>query len=237
MLKFLLFAKDMSVLTFKVLGGSIILLIVIAIPFIILLLVTNCVIDALNSIPNNNKKNRFTTCAHRYIYKVFLDTIRERGLQPYILKMTYKQIISMLNVPELNIKNVIIDPCEGYIEDERALLLIYTYKHYVDGTLSGSFFCEDTRKKNGLILFVPKTYKDYCKLCHYFADLDTSQMDDNAAETQMESLKYLTNLIHQVQDKHKETLQDCQVEMDRETKRQRTMQAYFRNRSDSANEK
>lgn len=70
------------------------------------------------------KRNRFMTCAHYYIYMVFMDMIKERKLQPYMLVMSYKQIISMLNVPELNLKNTIIDPsCYG-IADSKAFLKV-----------------------------------------------------------------------------------------------------------------
>ena len=160
------------------------------------------------------KRDRFMTCAHYYIYRVFIDMVKERKLQPYTLVMSYEQIISMLNVPELNLQNTIIDP-NCYIIDSKGFLLIYTYKHYKDGGVSRSIFYESLREKNGLILFIPKRYRDYRKLCHYFADIDISQETDNTTAEQMDSLKYLADLIHQVQDNHTKTLQDCQSEMDR----------------------
>lgn len=163
-----------------------------------------------------SKKNRFMTCAHYYIYKVFMDMIAERKLQPYTLVMSYEQIISMLNVPELNIRDTIIDPSMGYIMDNTAFLLVYTHKHYKDGNISREVFNEYLREKNGLILFIPKSYMDYRKLCRYFANIDTSQTNDDITAKQMDSLKYLTDLIHQAQNKHTKTLQDCQLEMDRE---------------------
>lgn len=121
----------------------------------------------------------------------------------------------MLNVPELNLQNTIIDPSCYDIADSKAFLLIYTYKHYKDGGISRSIFYESSREKNGLILFIPKRYRDYRKLCYYFADIDISQETDNTTAEQMDSLKYLADLIHQAQDKHTKTLQDCQLEMDR----------------------
>lgn len=174
------------------------------------------VIGVIYDLPKHfQKRNRFMTCAHYYIYRVFMDMIKERKLQPYTLVMSYKQIISMLNVPELNLQNTIIDPsCYG-IADSEAFLLIYTYKHYKDGGLSRSIFYESLREKNGLILFIPKRYRDYRKLCHYFADIDISQETDNTTAEQMDSLKYLADLIHQAQDNSAKTLQDCQSEMDR----------------------
>lgn len=162
------------------------------------------------------KRNRFVTCARYYIYRAFMDMVKERKLQPYTLVMSYEQIISMLNVPELNLQDTIIDPSCCYIMDGKAFLLIYTYKHYKDGGVSRSIFYESLREKNGLILFIPKSYRDYRKLCHYFADIDTSHETSNTTAEQMDSLKYLADLIHQAQDKHIKTLQDCQAEMDRE---------------------
>ena len=183
------------------------------------------------------KRNRFMTCAPYYIYRAFIDMVKERKLQPYTLVMSYEQIISMLNVPELNLQNTIIDPCCYCIMDSKAFLLIYTYKHYKDGGVSRSIFYDSLRKKNGLILFIPKSYRDYRKLCHYFADIDASHETSNTTAEQMDSLKYLTDLIHQAQDKHRETLQNCQAEMDREIRKCKAQNPYFRNRSNSANEK
>lgn len=206
---------------------------VIAIVFMIVI----CIIcDIPKHLPKKNK-NRFATCAHYSIYKAFMDMIVERKLQPYTLVMSYEQIISMLNVPELNIRNTIINPCMGYIMDDAAFLLIYAYKHYKEGNISGDVSHKYLREKNGLILFLPKSYRDYRKLCRYFANLDISQTNDNVTEKQMESLKYLTDLIHQAQDKYTKTLQGCQTEMDREIRKCKAQSPYFRNRSNSANEK
>ena len=174
------------------------------------------VISVICDLPKHfPKRNRFMTCAHYYIYRAFIDMVKERKLQPYTLVMSYEQIISMLNVPELNLQDTIIDPSCCYIMDGKAFLLIYTYKHYKDGGVSRSIFYESLREKNGLILFIPKSYRDYRKLCHYFADIDISQETSNTTAEQMDSLKYLTDLIHQAQDNSAKTLQDCQSEMDK----------------------
>ncbi len=69
------------------------------------------VIGVICDLPKHfQKRNRFMTCARYYIYRAFMDMVKERKLQPHTLVMGYKQIISMLNVPELNLKNTIIDP-------------------------------------------------------------------------------------------------------------------------------
>lgn len=174
------------------------------------------VIGVICDLPKHfHKRNRFMTCAHYYIYMAFMDMVKERKLQPYTLVMSYEQIISMLNVPELNLKNTIIDPSCYDIADSKAFLLIYTYKHYKGEGISRSIFYKSLRDKNGLILFIPKSYRDYRKLCRYFADIDISQETSNTTAEQMDSLKYLTDLIHQAQDNSAKTLQDCQSEMDR----------------------
>lgn len=78
------------------------------------------VIDVICDLPKHfPKRNRFMTCAHYYIYRVFMDVVKERKLQPYTLVMGYKQIISMLNVQELNLKNTIIDPSCFIFSTER----------------------------------------------------------------------------------------------------------------------
>lgn len=174
------------------------------------------VIGVICDLPKHfHKRNRFMTCAHYYIYMAFMGMVKERKLQPYTLVMSYEQIISMLNVPELNLQNTIIDPSCYDIADSKAFLLIYTYKHYKGEGLSRSIFYKSLREKNGLILFIPKSYRDYRKLCNYFADIDISQETSNTTAEQMDSLKYLTDLIHQAQDNSAKTLQDCQSEMDK----------------------
>ena len=37
------------------------------------------------------KRNRFVTCARYYIYRAFMDMVKERKLQPYTLVMSYEQ--------------------------------------------------------------------------------------------------------------------------------------------------
>lgn len=162
------------------------------------------------------KKNRFASCAHYYIYKAFLDSIKEKEMWASTLTMSYSQIISLLNVPELDICHTIINPWTFYPEEDMSLLVIYTFKNEQMHSISFCSHNEKTRKEDGLILFIPKTYRDYRKLCYYFADNDISKLNDDIAKAQMKSLKYLTDLIHQVQDKHTKTLQDCQAEMGRE---------------------
>ena len=183
------------------------------------------------------KNNRFASCAHYYIYKAFLDSIKEKEMWASTLTMSYSQIISLLNVPELDICHTIINPWTFYPEEDMSLLAIYTFKN---GQMHSISFCshnEKVRTEDGLILFVPKTYRDYRKLCYYFANNDISKLNDDIVTAQMESLKYLTDLIHQTQNKHRETLQNCQAEMDKEIRKCKAQNPYFRNRSNSANEK
>lgn len=183
------------------------------------------------------KKNRFVTCAHYYIYKAFLDSIKENEMWSSTLIMSYSQIISLLNVPELDICHTIINPWTFYPEEDMALLAIYTFKNEQMHSISFCSHNEKVRTEDGLILFVPKTYRDYRKLCYYFANNDISKLNDDIVEAQMDSLKYLTDLIHKTQDKHRETLQNCQTEMDREIRKHKAQNPYFRNCSNSVNQK
>lgn len=187
---------------------------------------------------SKGKRNAFTVAKSRSYYKVFLDTIRTKNLYPYTLpKMPYKEIVNMLEIPELNINYCLLSEHFQNVVDNDGMLVVYTWKKDCEDSVSRWFNSEFLRNKNGLILFVPKSYKDYRKLCDYLGDKINSQKDDGVRNAQMESLKYLANLIHEVQDKHRETLQDCQLEMDREIRECKAQNPYFRNRSDSANEK
>lgn len=192
---------------------SVVMLFAICIPIVTILLALSVMCNWKDYVP---KKNKFASCASRFEYKAFLKNIKENGLLANTLTMDYNQIISLLNVPELNIQYDIVDAYRFTPKEDNGLLLIYTFK---DEQMYSPSFCihsEKARKENGLILFVPKTYKDYRNLCYYFANNDISKTNDNIVEEQMKSLKYLTDLIHQAQDKHTKTLQDCQLEMDRE---------------------
>ena len=203
---------------------------------LVMLFVMSVVLNWKDYFPKK-KGNRFATCAHYYIYKAFLDSIKEKEMWSSTLTMNYSQIISLLNVSELDICHTIINPWTFYQEEDMALLAIYTFKNEQMHSISFCSHNEKTRKEDGLILFVPKTYRDYRKLCHYFADNDISKLNDDIVTAQMESLKYLTDLIHQTQNKHRETLQNCQAEMDKEIRKCKAQNPYFRNRSNSANEK
>lgn len=165
---------------------------------------------------SKRRRNAFAVAKSRSYYKAFLDTIRTKNLYPYMLpKMSYKEIVNMLEIPELNINYCLLSKYAQDVVDNDGMLIIYTWKKDYEDSISRWFNSEFLRNKNGLILFVPKSYKDYRKLCDYLGDEIDSQKDDGIRNVQMESLKYLTNLIHEVQDKHKETLRDCQSEMDR----------------------
>lgn len=165
---------------------------------------------------SQRERNAFTVAKSRSYYKAFLNTIHTKNLYPYTLpKMSYTEIVNMLEIPELNINYCLLSKGSQDVVDNDGMLVVYTWKKDYEDSVSRWFNSEFLRNKNGLILFVPKSYKDYRKLCDYLADGINSQKDDGIRNAQMESLKYLTNLIHEVQDKHRETLQDCQSEMDR----------------------
>lgn len=162
------------------------------------------------------ERNAFTVAKSRSYYKAFLKTIHTKSLYPYTLpKMSYKEIVNMLEIPELNINYCLLSKGSQDVVDNNGMLVVYTWKKDCEDSISRWFNSEFLRNKNGLVLFVPKSYKDYRKLCDYLGDEINSQKDDDIRNAQMESLKYLTNLIHEVQDKHRETLQDCQSEMNR----------------------
>lgn len=187
---------------------------------------------------SKRKRNAFIVAKSHSYYKAFLDTIRTKNLYQYTLpKMSYTEIVNMLEIPELNINYCLLSKGSQDVVDNDGMLVIYTWKKDCEDSVSRWFNSEFLRNKNGLILFVPKSYKDYRKLCDYLWNGINSQKDDGIRNAQMESLKYLTNLIHEVQDKHMETLQNCQAEMDREIRKCKAQNPYFRNRSNSANEK
>lgn len=165
---------------------------------------------------HKEKRNAFTVAKSRSYYKAFLGTIRTKNLYPYTLpKMSYKEIVNMLEIPELSINYCLLSKGSQDVVDNDGMLVVYTWKKNYEDSVSRWFNSEVLRNKNGMILFVPKSYKDYRKLCDYLGNEINSQKDDGIRNAQMESLKYLTNLINEVQDKHRETLQDCQSEMDR----------------------
>lgn len=166
---------------------------------------------------HRKERNAFTVAKSRSYYKALLNTIRAKNLYPYTLpKMSFIEIVNMLEIPELNINYCLLSKGSQDVVDTDGMLVIYTWKKDFKDSVSRWFNSQYLRDKNGLILFVPKSYKDYRKLCEYLGNKISSQKDDSITSAQIESLKYLTNLVHEVQDKNKETLQNCQAEMDRE---------------------
>lgn len=163
---------------------------------------------------SKGKRNAFTVAKSHSYYEAFLDTIRTKNLYQYTLpKMSYTEIVNMIEIPELNINYCLLSKHFQNVVDNDGMLVVYTWKKDCEDSISRWFNSEFLRNKNGLILFVPKSYKDYRKLCDYLGDGINSQKDDDIRNAQMESLKYLTNLIHEIQDKHRETLRDCKSEM------------------------
>lgn len=180
---------------------------------ILILFIFACIIGLIVS---QTERDSFTVVKSYSYYKAFLNTIYAKNLYPYTLpKMSYKEIINMLEIPELNINYCLLSKYAQDVVDNDGMLVIYAWKKDCEDSISRWFNSEFLRNKNGLVLFVPKSYKDYRKLCNYLGDEINSQKDDDIRNAQMESLKYLINLIHEVQDKHRETLQDCRSEMDR----------------------
>lgn len=153
------------------------------------------------------------------IYKELIKILNYDSITPYTLpKMSFEQIYSLLNIPELNIKHVTIREdydWGGYYKYKRGISLVYTWNG------GGCDIVDWLNNKNNArclckpIFFVPKSSRDYRKLCNHFNQEDKGCKDGCIRSAQIESLKYLTDLIHQAQDKHKATLQNCQTEMDR----------------------
>ena len=152
-------------------------------------------------------------------YKKLIKIFNYDSIAPYTLpKMSFEQIHSLLSVPELNIRHVTVrEDCDWdeYYEHKRGILITYTWN---------GDSCEMTNWLNNKhnirslykpIFIVPKSSIDYLKLRNYFNETDKVSNDDSVRSAQIDSLKYLTGLIHQAQDNSTKTLQDCQLEMDR----------------------
>lgn len=153
------------------------------------------------------------------VYKKLIKFFSYDSIAPYTLpKMSFEQIHSLLSVPELNINYIIVQEDYDwgiYHEYKRGMLIAYTWNGDSCEMISWLNDNRNIRNFYKPIFIVPKSSMDYRKLCDYLKDSAVSQKNNSIRNAQMESLKYLTNLIHEVQDKHRETLQDCQSEMDR----------------------
>lgn len=153
-------------------------------------------------------------------YKKLIKIFNYDSIAPYTLpKMSFEQIHSLLSVPELNIRHVTVQKdwnWDRYYEHKRGMLITYTWNgnscEMIDWLNSNNCKIKTTYKP---IFIVPKSSMDYLKLRNYFNETDKVSNDDSVRSAQIESLKYLTDLIHQAQDNHTKTLQDCQLEMDR----------------------
>lgn len=153
------------------------------------------------------------------VYRKLIKIFSYDSIAPYTLpKMSFEQIYSLLSVPELNIRHIIVREdydWGGYYNHKRGMLIAYTWNGDSCEMMDWLNNNHDIRNFCKPIFIVPKSSRDYRKLCDYFNETDRVSNDDGIRSVQIESLKYLTDLIHQVQDKHTKTLQDCQSEMDR----------------------
>lgn len=151
------------------------------------------------------------------IYKRLIKIFSYDSITPYTLpKMSFEQIHSLLSVPELNIQYVIVREnydWGGYYEYKRGMLIAYTWNGDSCEMINWLNNNHNVRSLYKPIFIVPKSSIDYRKLCDYLKDNAVSQKNNSVRNAQIESLKYLTNLIHEVQDKHRKTLQNCQSEM------------------------
>lgn len=152
-------------------------------------------------------------------YKKLIKIFNYDSIAPYTLpKMSFEQIHSLLSVPELNIRHVTVqEDCDwgGYYEHKRGISIAYTWNGESCEMIDWLNNRHNIRSLYKPIFIVPKSSIDYLKLRNYFNETDKVSNDDSVRSAQIESLKYLTDLIHQAQDNHTKTLQDCQLEMDR----------------------
>ena len=152
-------------------------------------------------------------------YKKLIKIFNYDSIAPYTLpKMSFEQIHSLLSVPELNIRHVTVrEDCDWaeYYEHKRGILITYTWNGDSCEMIDWLNNKHNIRSLYKPIFIVPKSSIDYLKLRNYFNETDKVSNDDSVRSAQIDSLKYLTGLIHQAQDNSTKTLQDCQLEMDR----------------------
>lgn len=153
------------------------------------------------------------------VYKKLIKIFNYDSIAPYTLpKMSFEQIHSLLSVPELNIRHVTVrEDCDwgGYYEHKRGMFIAYTWNGDSYEMIDWLNNRHNIRSLYKPIFIVPKSSIDYLKLRNYFNEADKVSNDDSVRSAQIESLKYLADLIHQSQDNHAKILQDCQSEMDR----------------------
>ena len=153
------------------------------------------------------------------VYKKLIQIFNYDSIAPYTLpKMSFEQIHSLLSVPELNIRHgTVREDCEwgGYYKHKRGMLITYTWNGDSCEMIDWLNNKHNIRSLYKPIFIVPKSSIDYLKLRNYFNETDKVSNDDSVRSAQIDSLKYLTGLIHQAQDNYTKTLQDCQLEMDR----------------------
>lgn len=153
------------------------------------------------------------------VYKKLIKIFNYDSIAPYTLpKMSFEQIHSLLSVPELNIRHVTVqEDCDwgGYYERKHGMFITYTWNGDSCEMIDWLNNERNIRNLYKPIFIVPKSSMDYLKLRNYFNETDKASNDDSVRSAQIESLKYITDLIHQSQDNHAKILQDCQSEMDR----------------------
>lgn len=151
----------------------------------------------------------------RHYYKRFLEVLEERNLWKYTFpKMSYEQIVNFLEVPEAKAKGCLMDSAMSTYANENdggVLVLFVRKENYLNPVAMWINNCRE-REKDGIILFVPKSYRDYKKLYNYFYNKGKGQKEDELTNAQLKSLQYLKEQIHKAQCNSRKTLENCQKE-------------------------
>lgn len=151
----------------------------------------------------------------RYYYKRFLEVLEERDLHKYTLpKMSCKQIINFFEIPEVKVEGCLMDSAVATYadKDDDGVLVLFVRKGDYLNPITMWINNHREREKDGIILFVPKSYRDYKKLYNYFYNKGKKQKEDELTNAQLKSLQYLKGQIHKAQYNGRKTLENCQKE-------------------------
>lgn len=151
----------------------------------------------------------------KYYYKRFLEVLEERNLHKYTLpKMSYEQIVNFLEIPEAKVECCLMDSAMATYanKDDDGVLVLFVRKNDYLNPVAMWVNNRHEREKDGIILFVPKSYRDYKKLYNYFYNKGKKQEENELTNAQLKSLQYLKEQIHKAQYNSKKTLENCQEE-------------------------
>lgn len=134
----------------------------------------------------------------------------------FLPPMSFNQIISLMGVPELNIKYILLcgnSLCLmdtiGYYDYSDKFLLVYYSKekeHSKESCMNDAWYTIDLKN---CIFIMPKTMRDYSMLRRYCLDNENMKKNNKVQNSQLRNLQEIKAKINEAQCNSDDIISDC----------------------------